>query len=98
MKEPVKFTGKFKDDFEGICQSRNLKDVPDVMPRGGLNGARNFTQSLQSEKPDKNAGNKGGIGSNTGRGGGTRAAVDITNAQINENDIDNAQGILFTIV
>jgi hypothetical protein len=64
------------------------------MPRGGINASRIIAQSILSEKPDKNVGGKGGIGSNTGRGGGTRAAVDMTSNQINENDIENAQGML----
>jgi hypothetical protein len=31
--EPFKCTGRFKDDFDSICQQKNLKYIPEVISR-----------------------------------------------------------------
>lgn len=39
FKEPMKCTGKFKDDFDSLCQTRSLKFTPEVVSRSKRPGS-----------------------------------------------------------
>lgn len=58
-KEPMKCTGKFKDDFDTICTLKNIKYVPDVVARSKRPGSalqnvilQQVMQQQQQEKSD----------------------------------------------
>ena len=68
FKEPQRATGKFKEDFENLCLSKNVKYVPEIISRGKRPGSaiqRDYINALLNptsvpsaklEKNDKKGG------------------------------------------
>lgn len=60
--EPLKCTGKFKDDFDNLCQLKSLKFVPEVVSRSKRPGSAvqnmllNHTDASQKDKKNQNTG------------------------------------------
>ena len=49
LKEPLKCTGKFKDDFDTLCQMRSLKFTPEVVSRSKRPGSAMQTMYINQQ-------------------------------------------------
>lgn len=64
FKEPLKCTGKFKDDFDTLCQLKSLKFIPEVVYRSKRPGSAiqnallNQGDGTQKDKKNQNPGKK----------------------------------------
>lgn len=95
MKEPFKCTGKFKDDFDNICTSKNLKYVPEIISRSKRPGSafqNSFIQHSETSGATTALMNKNDKKTNSTVNAKQKTTVTTATVEI-ENDIDQNPGI-----
>lgn len=86
--EPLKCTGKFKDDFEAVCGSKtNLKYVPEVVTRSKRPGSAMMGNNSSSQPAETSLGRADGkkTSNQPGKGKQTIAAVDTVDHETEIN-------------
>jgi len=89
--EPLKCTGKFKDDFEAVCSTKsNLKYVPEVVTRSKRPGSAMMGMNNSSQPAETSLGKADGKKTSNQPGKGKQT---LTTVETVDPDIEISLGI-----